>query len=570
MGRRETDLVDAATSPDTSLQRFSHISAYARSGRMPWRRSLSHERIDLAVGERRDSAEKSSDTVIHVPRRFFEQNLKRRFQQELSHISVFGLLEKAPVLSAHRLLYGRQKTLLILLSVVLIALIIIAPLWMATAINLFVAMFFIIVMIFRIYLALIALRISPKEVAHAGAVADMDLPTVTILLPLYDEAAALPLLSASIDKLDYPPGKVDVKLLLEADDEATIAAARRLKLDFKYDLIVLPPSEPRTKPKACNHALYLARGDLIVIYDAEDMPEADQLRKAAAMFAQSDERVACVQARLNYYNANENLLTRLFALEYALWFDLLLPALEKIRAPIPLGGTSNFFRVAVLRDIGGWDPFNVTEDADLGMRLARFGYRTAMINSTTFEEANSKIGNWTRQRSRWMKGYLQTWLVHMREPLAFYRAASWRGFLSTQLFLAGTVFSALINPFLWGMFLFWVATGEPVWHPAFPQWLGVLNMVALFAGNATFIILAVIAPLKRGWTALCPYAVFTPFYWWMATFAAYKALWQLATRPHYWEKTNHILSGAAMDARAATLTRLHQNSAHSVCERDKV
>lgn len=249
-------------------------------------------------------------------------------------------------------------------------------------------------------------------------------------------------------------------------------------------------------------------------------------------------------------------LTKLFALEYALWFDSLLPALEKIRAPIPLGGTSNFFRTDILREIGGWDPFNVTEDADLGMRLAHHGYRTTIVDSTTYEEANSKMGNWTRQRSRWMKGFLQTWLVHMRRPVEFYRAAGARGFLSTQLFLAGTVFSALVNPILWSVFLFWMLTGSKTVAAAFPGPLMTLNIFALVVGNLTFIGLALIAPLKRGWTSLCPYAFLSPIYWWMATFAAYKAVWQLLTRPHYWEKTDHILSEEAATARLETLGKL--------------
>ncbi|MEX0644337.1 MAG: glycosyltransferase family 2 protein, partial [Parvularculaceae bacterium] len=368
------------------------------------------------------------------------------------------------------------------------------------------------------------------------------MPVVTILLPVFDEAQGLPILVKAISAIDYPSDKLDIKLLLEADDSATIKEARRLGLDRLFDCVVIPPSEPRTKPKACNHALYLARGDLVVIYDAEDAPEPDQLKKAAAVFAASDQGLACLQARLNFYNANENWLTRLFALEYSLWFDLLLPALDRLRIPIPLGGTSNFFRTRTLIEIGGWDPYNVTEDADLGLRLARRGYRTEILDSTTFEEANCNVANWIRQRSRWMKGYMQTWLVHMRDPNEFYRVAGWRGALATHLFVAGNFFSALINPISLVVFIAWLLTRAEIISVAFPGPLLALNLFALIAGNAFFIYLGVIAPLKRGWPELAPYAILAPVYWWLTSIAAYKAFWQLLTRPSYWEKTDHVLS----------------------------
>jgi cellulose synthase/poly-beta-1,6-N-acetylglucosamine synthase-like glycosyltransferase len=315
------------------------------------------------------------------------------------------------------------------------------------------------------------------------------------------------------------------------------------------DLVVVPAAAPRTKPKACNYGLLLAKGEFIVVYDAEDAPEADQLRKAATAFAAGDERLACLQARLNYYNAEENVLTRLFALEYALWFDTLLPALETLKMPIPLGGTSNFFRTDVLRRIGGWDPFNVTEDADLGLRLARLGYRTQMLDSTTFEEANCRLPNWIRQRSRWVKGHMQTWVVHARRPREFARACGWRGAASLHLFLAGNVVTALLNPLLWCFAIWNAATGAQGLAP-------LAGWFALVAGNAFFIAMMAAAPLRRGWKNLAPFAVAAPLYWMLASVAAAKALHQIATRPWFWEKTDHVLSAAAKQRRNAALDGL--------------
>lgn len=229
--------------------------------------------------------------------------------------------------------------------------------------------------------------------------------------------------------------------------------------------------------------------------------------------------------------------------------------------PIPLGGTSNIFRTDALRAFGGWDPYNVTEDADLGLRLARRGCRTAILDSTTFEEANCETANWIRQRSRWMKGYMQTWLVHMRDPAGFARAAGWRGLAGMQLFIAGNVFSALINPVLWAVFAFWLATRSSSVAALFPEPLMTLNLVAFIVGNGFFIYLAVIAPLKRGWPELAPGALLAPLYWALTSLAAYKALWQLFTRRFFWEKTDHMLSPVARERRDEALERMKAKAA---------
>lgn len=417
------------------------------------------------------------------------------------------------------------------------------------AANIFLTGFFLVVIFFR--LRLISESFAESEKAAPPPLADAELPTITILCPLYREADSLEGLAAALSALDYPADRLDIKLIFEEDDAETLTQARRLGLDRVFECLAIPASEPRTKPKACNHALYLARGDLIVIYDAEDAPERDQLRKAAAAFAAGDDSLACVQARLNYYNAFENWLTSLFAVEYALWFDSFLPALERLKIPIPLGGTSNFFRTSTLIEIGGWDPFNVTEDADIGFRLARHGFRTEVLDSTTFEEACANIGAWLRQRSRWMKGHMQTWLVHMRRPNELRGVAGWRGVAANQLFIGGNFLSALINPFLWTVFFWQLLSGADAVAAFFPGPLLALNLFALLAGNCFFIYLGVIAPLRRGLVELAPCALLAPVYWWLSSLAAYMALWQLATRPSYWEKTAHGRSSLSRERAAS-------------------
>ncbi len=473
------------------------------------------------------------------------KNTPENFSAKERDCAVNDLKRRTPEHSALGVLSPSQRVILVAGAILIAAAIVASPTAMFIALNAFFATYFIVAVGYRVFLMAVSHREKIAEQSPQTENNARTLPTITILAPLYRDADSLAGLAAAVDALDYPPEKKDVKLLLEADDAATIAAANRLNLRDQYDVIVVPNIGPRTKPKACNFGLLRARGDLIVIYDAEDQPETDQLLKAAAAFSAGDENLACMQARLNYYNADENWLTRLFTLEYALWFDWLLPALQNLRAPIPLGGTSNFFRTDILRAVGGWDPFNVTEDADLGLRLAKLGYRVEMLNSTTFEEANCRLGNWVRQRSRWIKGHLQTWLVHMRQPGAFVEQNGWHGLLSIQLFLAGNAAGALINPVLWGAFVYLTVFGGSPLATAMPIELQILNLTALISGNFCFILCAAIAPLKRGWRHLCVFGLTAPAYWVLTSIAAYKALWQIVFRPYYWEKTDHMISAMA-------------------------
>jgi cellulose synthase/poly-beta-1,6-N-acetylglucosamine synthase-like glycosyltransferase len=335
----------------------------------------------------------------------------------------------------------------------------------------------------------------------------------------------------------YPPESLDIKLVLEEDDCETIAAALQASADGLLEVITVPRGSPQTKPRACNYALQFARGEYLVIFDAEDRPEPDQLKKALTCFQNGPPDVACLQARLNFFNARECWLTRMFALDYALWFDFLLPGLDQLRIPMPLGGTSNHFRIGALRAIHGWDPFNVTEDADIGIRLARHGLRVRTLDSTTFEEATNRLPNWLRQRTRWMKGYMQTWLVHMRDPGALLENAGVAGFFGFQLFVGGTVISALLNPLLWSIFVLSYFVDLPT--AGLPGNAHSLSAFGLIVGNALFAYLAMLGPYRRGWLDLAPFALAIPLYWLLISAAAYRALWQLFWDPWYWEKTPH-------------------------------
>jgi hypothetical protein len=405
----------------------------------------------------------------------------------------------------------------------------------------FADLFFGIFLIVRSFVKNPEIKITRNEIEK---IKEKDLPRYTIFCPLYKEWQVLRQFVNAISKLDYPKNKLQVLLLLEENDERTIEEAKKANLPEYFNVLVVPHSQPKTKPKALNYGLKYADGKYAVIYDAEDVPEKDQLKKAFLAFQKIENNTICVQAKLNYYNPNQNLLTKLFTAEYSLWFDLTLTGLQSINAPIPLGGTSNHFRVTELKKLKGWDPFNVTEDCDLGIRLAKRGYTTKIINSTTYEEANSNYLNWIRQRSRWIKGYIQTYLVHMRNPKQFIATLKKPDLLTFQLIVGTKILSNFINPFMWlttiSYFLFrpWIGTTIESFYPPVILYLGVFCLVF---GNFVYIYYYMIGLAKRNHYEIIKYVFLIPFYWWGMSIAAWKALYEMVYKPHYWAKTVHGL-----------------------------
>lgn len=402
-------------------------------------------------------------------------------------------------------------------------------------------------LIFRQGLASRAIVIPDDK---ARALTDDELPRYTILVPAYNEPEVVGDLIGAMAALEYPRDKLQVLLLLEADDAVTIAAARGCAESDAISIVLVPPAEPRTKPKACNYGLHFATGDIVTIFDAEDLPEPLQLRRVVAAFRDLPDQVACVQAKLVYHNGHQNMLTGWFTAEYALWFGYLLPGMMGSTSPIPLGGTSNHLRRDVLDEIGAWDPFNVTEDADLGLRIAASGYRTAVIDSHTLEEANSDPINWVRQRSRWYKGYLQTWLVHIRRPVRLYRTLGLRSFVRFNLVLAGTPIIAVLNLVFWLITLVWFLGQPAVVEEVFPWYIYFPALVALVLGNAATLYMNLIALREDDRSDLLIPALTVPMFWLMMSVAAAKGGYQMLRNPSYWEKTFHGLSERPAEAGA--------------------
>ena len=415
--------------------------------------------------------------------------------------------------------------------------------------NLFIQVFYTLFIGYKLFLSFFGEFDKSTELIkrEIRKLKDNELPFYTILVPVYKEKEVINQLLRGLSKLDYPKERMEILVLLEEDDKETIESVKEtlknpsLK-EYNFIPIIVPNYQPKTKPKACNYGLIFSRGKYLVIYDAEDIPEPNQLKMAVAAFKTFSDKYICFQAHLNYYNTYQNFLTRMFTLEYSYWFDYMLPGLSKFNLPIPLGGTSNHFRTDKLIELGGWDPYNTTEDADLGMRAYLNGYKIGVIDSTTYEEANSKIGNWIRQRSRWIKGYMQTWLVYMREPIKLIKNAGLKGFISFNMLIGGTPFIFLVNPILWIIFIYWLITRTELIRPLFPPEVYYVALVNLTLGNFLAIYLNLLPIFKRKLYTLLPYAFLNPVYWILHSIAAYKALWQLFTKPYYWEKTQHGLS----------------------------
>jgi|YNPMSStandDraft_1061717.scaffolds.fasta_scaffold01174_8 cellulose synthase/poly-beta-1,6-N-acetylglucosamine synthase-like glycosyltransferase len=401
-------------------------------------------------------------------------------------------------------------------------------------------------LLFNLFLIIFSLRKNPEiKISKEEINKKKDWPIYTIICPLYKEWTIVPQFINAIDKLDYPKNKLQVIFALEEDDEKTIAAVKKINLPKYFQIVIIPHSIPKTKPKACNYALSYAKGKYLVIYDAEDIPEKSQLKKAVLAFEKiNDKKVVCLQAKLNFYNSHQNLLTKLFTLEYSLWFDLILTGLHSIEAPIPLGGTSNHFKRESLQLLQGWDPFNVTEDCDLGIRLFKYGFKTKILDSITMEEANSDFFLWFKQRSRWNKGYIQTYFVHMRQPHEFLTDWTNPHIITFQLIVGGKILSSIINPFLWlmtlGYFSFRKTLG-PFIESLYPSGVFYVAVFSLVFGNFLYFYCYMIGAAKREQWEMVKYAFFVPFYWLMMSIGTWIAIWQIFTKPHYWEKTKHGL-----------------------------
>lgn len=379
-----------------------------------------------------------------------------------------------------------------------------------------------------------SLRRRPPQTTPAGRA----FPHVSMLVPLYRERDIARALTQRLSRLTYPKARLEVILILEQGDAQTRAALQGCAMPPWMRVIEVPPGAVTTKPRALNYALGFTKGDIVGIYDAEDAPASDQIERMVDRFAKAPERVACLQGILDFYNPRANWLSRCFTIEYATWFRILLPGLARLGFAVPLGGTTVFIKRSALEDVGGWDAHNVTEDADLGIRLARAGYQTQLLSSTTREEANNRLWPWIRQRSRWLKGYAVTWWVHARRPLALRQDLGlWKTLGFHGLFLT-TLLQFALAPVLWSFWL--VIFGLP--HPA-SDWLSDRAMTALvvtfLTAEGVSILVSLAAMARSPHARLMPWVPTLLAYYPLGTVALFKGLWEIVARPFYWDKTTH-------------------------------
>ena len=467
------------------------------------------------------------------------------YRHEIADEAANDLFRQNPVLSARVVFSRGQKIGFVALAIVSIVALILWPVALVITAITIISLVFLAGTVFKFRVAMRGAKYDVVERvtrSQVEALADDELPRYTVLVPVFREANIVGQLVENLGAIDYPAEKLEVLILIEEEDTLTRDALQSASPPANFRVITVPRGNPQTKPRACNVGLYFATGEYLVIYDAEDTPDPDQLKKAVVGFQRGGERLVCIQASLNYFNANENALTRMFTLEYSYWFDYMLAGLDALDLPIPLGGTSNHFRTSALQELGGWDPYNVTEDADLGIRASALGYRVGVVNSTTMEEANTSIPNFIRQRSRWIKGYMQTTLVHARRPVALIREIGLRRFLAFALLIGGTPATFLGVIPLYIVTFFTIVVPAPELGQYFPVWLLWLALVNFVIGNSVMIYLSMMGPFKRGTYDLLLWAIVNPLYWVLHSIAAYKGLWQLVTRPHYWEKTEHGLT----------------------------
>ncbi|KQW31832.1 glycosyl transferase [Rhizobium sp. Root274] len=477
-------------------------------------------------------------------------------QDRRARMAVHQLFDTARPNSARLVVTGDQGFLAGLFLCVVSLAAMLAPLLCLAIIHMLLSVFHLGGLFLRLMVVAYGRKNPPRRAlleAETG-----HLPVYTVMVAIYREAAVVPQLLAALDTLDWPKSRLDIKLVCEADDEETLAAIRAARPGPHIEVVEVPALAPRTKPKALTYALAGARGEFLTIYDAEDRPHPQQLREAYHAFRLGPPELACLQAPLVIANAGESWISAIFALEYSALFRRLLPALGFHRMPLPLGGTSNHFRTRVLIDSGGWDPFNVTEDADLGMRLHRMGYHASTITFPTLEDAPISFKIWLGQRTRWYKGWLQTWLVLMRQPLRTGRDMGWLSFLVFQLLVGGMLVAALSHP---GMLIFVTLSILSLLKIPAPQpglfttiMLGI-DIVNIVGSYTIFFALGATPMTDREKQGMGWKWMMIPVYWMSVSLAAWKAVVELRLRPFYWNKTPHSPSRLAKDQRKKAAAR---------------
>lgn len=488
-----------------------------------------------------------------VPRRAMRTALLVRCREALCEKAVHALFAGRPDLSARFVVNGWQGGMVAVLVLLAALAFIFFPFVTWLALHLACSMFFLACVGLR---GMAAAAAAPNALTPLAPSDPAEMPVYSVLVALHKEAGIVPELLVALGSLLWPRSKLEIKLVCEADDRETLDALQAQPLKPWVEIIEVPAVGPRTKPKALNFALPTVSGEFVVLYDAEDRPHPAQLIEAWQKFRSSSPKLACLQAPLEISNREHNFITAMFGVEYSALFNGLLPFLSNAGLLLPLGGTSNHFRRSALQEVGAWDPYNVTEDADLGVRLARFGYRTGTLTRPTFEPAPDCWKIWLPQRTRWFKGWCQTWLAHMRAPWRLWAEVGPASFWVIQVLFAGLILSAVAHPLMLGT-IAWSLSNLSMGRPfdGVHSVIFIIDMINISLSYSAFLLL--------GWRTLAPRerkgfwktAAFTPIYWMALSLAAARAIHQLARRPHHWEKTPHFSQTISRWSKSASTAR---------------
>jgi cellulose synthase/poly-beta-1,6-N-acetylglucosamine synthase-like glycosyltransferase len=393
-----------------------------------------------------------------------------------------------------------------------------------------------------------------KPPPHPVDVPMSEKPVVSVLIPMFKEETIAPELIKRLSRLTYPKSLLDIVLVVEEKDKKTQKALYEQSLPGWMRVVPVPDSDLKTKPRALNYAMRFTRGDIIGILDAEDAPAIDQIERVVETFHNAPHDVACVQGILDFYNTRSNWLSRCFTIEYATWFRIILAGAARLGFAIPLGGTTVYLRRHALIHVGAWDAHNVTEDADLGVRLARYHYKTVLLTTVTREEANNRMIPWIRQRSRWLKGYMITYLVHMRRPFRLLRDMGPWKFLGFQFFFLTTILQFTLAPALWFFWLVFFGIPTPFTDALPDAWVG--GLLALFLlTELVSLLIGFVAVGRTQHEKLLHWVPTMLLYFPLGVFAAYKALSELVFKPFYWDKTRHGISAPDVEGGDIHITR---------------
>ncbi len=547
-----TSTVDLDTNPpDPRLARMLPAGTCLRHNLIPWRKAgaatiIACTHLGVVAQLRRQiRGEQDQWRYVVADKDALHRALHRSIGTDLAAASE---TRTAIADSCRNWSSGRMTCALVAAAICAIALAVWAPALLAGAVFWVAVMTLVINTALKAACVLIALRggagRSRSPFQHAPRPPPGKLPKISILVPLFKEASVAAKLVKRLENIDYPPALLEICLVVEADDAITRQAVRDATLPYGMKVVTVPNGSVKTKPRAMNYALDFTSGSIIGVYDAEDAPDRDQLTRVAAKFRRADAKLACVQGILSFYNPRAGWLARCFSFEYAGWFRVMLPGLQRLGFAIPLGGTTLFFRRDALIELGAWDAHNVTEDADLGMRLARHGYRCEMLDTVTGEEANNRFWPWVKQRSRWLKGYAMTYCVHMRNPLILWQELGAWKFLGFQILFLGTLLAFCLAPVLWWTFAYFISGGSV------PPVVGLtethmyqLSMLFMSC-EAVTLALFFIAGRKLDHRPALAWIVTLPAYFMLGTLAAYKGMAEMMWKPFYWDKTEHGVSPA--------------------------